>query len=427
MKFVAYGLNHTTAPIEVREKYALDPDKANKVLCGLRPSVSEAVFLSTCNRVEFYLATERVGESLGAVQKALGAVHHLKPGEFKKYFYSYEGVDAFYHLFRVASSLDSMVLGEAQILGQVKNAFREAMDADMVCTTLNGIFSRAFAAAKRVRSQTEIARMPTSVPGVALDLAKKTFQSFSGHPVLLLGAGEMIELTAKCLADWGVKDFFIANRTFENAREIAKKLGGTPLTLEEGLRRLDKVDILLTSAGGGVLVTNADLSRAVKSRSGKPLFIIDIGVPRNVDPEFGGIAGVHLYNIDDLSSISETNRGKRQKAVQEAETILREEVDRLCHWLNTLELVPTIVGLREKFENIREAEMAKFLAKNPHLGEKEHKKVDRLTRDIMAKLLHPPSANLKNIQRDTDRFEFARMLNELFSLKENGEKSKSHR
>jgi glutamyl-tRNA reductase len=235
--------------------------------------------------------------------------------------------------------------------------------------------------------------------------------------VLLLGAGEMIELTAKCLADSGVKNFFIANRTIENAREIARKLGGTPLSLEEGLRRLDEVDILLTSAGGGVLVTNADLSRAVKSRSGKPLFIVDIGVPRNVDPEFGGIAGVHLYNIDDLSSISETNRGKRQKAVQEAETILREEVDKLCHWLNTLELVPTIVGLREKFEKIRETELAKFLGKNRHLPEKERKKVERLTRDIMAKLLHPPSANLKNIKHDAARFEYARMLNELFLLK----------
>ena len=196
----------------------------------------------------------------------------------------------------------------------------------MVCTTLNGVFSRAFSAAKRVRSQTEIARMPTSVPGVALDLAKKTFHSLQGHPVLLVGAGEMIELTAKCLADSGVKDFFIANRTFENARNIAQKLGGTPLALEEGLHRLDQVDILLTSAAGGILVTNADLSRTVKSRGGKPLFIIDIGVPRNVDPEFGGIAGVHLYNIDDLSSISESNRAKRQKAVQEAEVILKEEV-----------------------------------------------------------------------------------------------------
>ena len=417
MKFIAYGMNHTTAPIEVREKYVLPPEKVREVLQKLKAKTAEAVFLPTCNRVEFYMATNRVEDSLEEIHNAVNLFHHMKPAEIKKYFYFYEGPEAFIHLFRVASSLDSMVLGEAQILGQVKDAYQESLEAGMTGTILNGIFSRAFSAAKKVRSQTEIARMPTSVSSVAVDLAKKIFRSLAEHQVLLLGAGEMSELTAKYLVDSGVSGFFIANRTFDKAKSIAQKLSGTALTLEDGLKKIGQVDIVLTSVGGGgFLLTKNDIEKTMKSRNGRSLFIIDIGVPRNVDPEAGRLESVYLYNIDNLSSIAEENKGVRQKAVEFAETLLKAEVDKLCSWLDTLELVPTVVRLRERFETIRKSELDEFFRKNSDLPEKEKKEVERLTKDLLGKLLHDPSVNLKKVESSVDRFEYARMLGEIFSL-----------
>jgi glutamyl-tRNA reductase len=418
MKFIVYGLNHTTAPIEVREKYALEQDRVLEVLRGLKPQASEGVFLSTCNRVEFYLTTETVDRTIEDTHKTLGSFHKLKPADIKKYFYLYEDSDAFFHLFRVASSLDSMVLGEAQILGQVKEAYEGSKEAGMTGTLLNGIFARAFAAAKKVRSQTDIARMPTNVSSVAVDLAKKIFRSLNEHKVLLLGAGDMSELTAKYLVDSGVSGFYVANRTLDKAKTLAAKLGGKPMTMEEGIKKIAEVDILLTSVGGTFTLKREDVEKLIKSRNGRSLFIIDIGVPRNVDPEVGKLESVYLYNIDNLSAIANENKGERQKAVEVAEGILRAEVDQLCSWLMSLELVPTITRLRDSYETIRQNELQDFFKQFPNLPEKEKKAIERLTRDITVKVLHEPTVNLKKVEDKVDRFEFARMLREIFSLKD---------
>ena len=414
MKFIAYGLNHVTAPLSVREKYALPPEKVSELLSRLKPSAPEAVFLSTCNRVEFYLATEKADQSREEIRDLLSQFHRLKPAEAKKYFYSYEGPEAFHHLFRVAASLDSMVVGEAQILGQVKEAYLGSHESGMTGATLNGIFHRAFGAAKRVRSQTEIARMPVSVSSVAVDLAKKIFSSLSEHPVLLLGAGEMGELTAKYLVDAGVRDLFIANRTLEKAEALASRLGGQALSISEGIGKIREVDILLTSLGGSFLLKHSELEGVMKNRKGRSLFIIDIGVPRNVEPESGELESVYLYNVDDLSTIVQSNRGQRQKAVEEAESILKEEVEKLCEWLSTRELVPTLVRLRDRYEEVRKLEWEEFLRKHPDLPEKERKTLERLTQSLTAKLLHDPTVRLKQINVEADRFEYARMLNDLF-------------
>jgi len=421
MKFIAYGLNHTTAPIEVREKYALERDKVFEVLRGLKPKATEGVFLSTCNRVEFYLASETVDDVIEETHKALSSIHRLKPADIKKYFYLYEDSEAFFHLFRVASSLDSMVLGEAQILGQVKDAYEGSKETGMTGVLLNGIFSRAFAAAKKVRSQTDIARMPTNVSSVSVDLAKKIFRSLEEHRFLLLGAGEMSELTAKYLADGGVRGFYIANRTLDKAKTLASRLGGTALSLDEGIKKIAEVDIVLTSLGGGFSLNKADIEKLIKSRGGRSLFIIDVGVPRNIDPEVGKLESVYLYNIDNLSAIADENKGERQKAVEVAESILREEVDKLCSWLMSLELVPTIKRLRDQYESIRQTEYLDFLKQFPHLSDKEKKAIERLTRDITVKVLHDPTVNLKKVESQVDRFEFARMLHEIFSLKDHHE------
>ena len=417
MKFIAYGLNHRTAPVSVREKYALTPEQVGEALSGLKATAPQAVFLSTCNRVEFYLATDHDQESVETVHRFLFKHHKLKPKEIARYFYHYEGPEAFLHLFRVASSLDSMVLGEAQILGQVKEAYEAASAAGTLGPTLNGVFHRAFAAAKRVRSQTEIARMPTNVSSVAVSLAGKIFSPLSERQVLLIGAGEMSELTAKYLYDAGVRGFRIANRTLEKAKTLAASLGGKAMTLDEALAGLSDVDIILTSvAGAQPLLTKEKLEEAMRRRNGNSLFIIDTGVPRNVEESASEIGSLYLYNIDDLSQMANRNRDERQKASQNAEAILKEEVEKLCSWLNTLELVPTVVRLREKYETARKRELEEFFQKNPAMGEKERKAVEKLTHDLIGKLLHEPTVNIKKVFHETDRFEYARMLSEIFSL-----------
>lgn len=414
MKFIVYGLNHVTAPISVRERYALPQEKIEAVLKNLKTFASEAVILSTCNRVEFYLSTEREEDCLTEIHRILNSLHRLKPPEFKKYFYLYEDSEAYLHLFRVASSLDSMVVGEAQILGQAKESYQLAHEAGMAGATMNSIFHRAFSAAKRVRSQTEIARMPVSVPSITVKQARKIFSQFSEHHVLLLGAGEMSELTVKYLIDAGVKNLLISNRTLKKAQTLAARLGGKALSLSEGLGKISQVDILMTSIGGRFKLRRRVLEAAMATRKGKPLFIIDIGVPRNVDPEVGDLEGVHLYNIDDLAAIAETNQRERQKAVLEAEAILREEADELSSWISSRKLAPTIVRLREHFEGIRRAELEEFHNRHKHLPEKERKAVEKLTQDMVAKLLHNPSVNLKKIPYESDKFDYARMLNEIF-------------
>jgi glutamyl-tRNA reductase len=420
MKFIAYGLNHVTAPISVRERYALPPEGVSEVLARLKPFAAEAVFLSTCNRVEFYLNAQDEAKCLLEVREALSRYHRLKPAEVKKYFYLHEGPEAFLHLFRVAASLDSMVVGEAQILGQVKEAFQGSRDADMVGSTFHGIFERAFSAAKRVRTQTEIARMPVNVSSVAVDLAKKIFSDLSEHGALLVGAGEMGELTAKYLSDAGARSLFIANRTLDKAQGLASRLGGKALSLDRALDQLLEVDVLLLSLGSSpAWLKRAQLEQALKARKGRSLFIIDLGVPRNVDPEAGKLDSVYLYNIDDLSRIAEANRGQRQKAVEDAEAILRQEVDVLCDWLSSLELVPTVVKLREHFESVRQAELEEFFRKHSTLDEKGRQAVERLTQDLVQKLLHDPSVNLRKTKDASDRYEFARMLEAIF-LKSKG-------
>jgi glutamyl-tRNA reductase len=362
------------------------------------------------------LTTNDVEKAVEEAHKALNHIHRLK-SESKKYFYLHEGPQAFLHLFRVASSLDSMVLGEAQILGQVKNAYEYSKEKGMTGSLLNGIFARAFSAAKKVRNQTDISRMPTNVSSVAVDLAKKIFRSLSENQVLLLGAGEMSELTAKYLVDGGVKGFYIANRTLDKAKSLASKLGGQALDLEAGLEKLKEVDIVVTSVGGGFLLKKEDVEKWVKARGGRSLFIIDIGVPRNVAPEVGKLESVYLYNIDNLSAIADENKSERQKAVASAEVILKEEVDELCSWLTSLELVPTITRLRDRYEIVRQRELESFMEQFGHLPEKEKKAIERLTKNITSKVLHDPMVNLKNVEDQVDRFEFARMLTEIFGLK----------
>jgi glutamyl-tRNA reductase len=315
----------------------------------------------------------------------------------------------------VAASLDSMVVGEAQILGQVKEAFQGSREAGAVGSAFHGIFERAFAAAKRVRSQTEIARMPVNVSSVSVDLARKIFADLGEQTALLVGAGEMGELTAKYLSDAGVERLLIGNRTLDKAKALASKMGGEALTLEGSRERLQEADIVLISLGGvpGWL-KRAELETVMRTRKGRALFLIDLGVPRNIDPEAGKLDSVYLYNIDDLSRIAESNKAQRQKAVEAAEVILQEEVADLTEWLSSLELVPVVVRLREHFEGIRKSEMEEFFRQNGRLSEREKQVLERMSRDLTQRLLHDPSVNLRQVKDPNDRYGFARMLEEIF-------------
>ena len=375
MKFIVYGLNHITAPIEIREKFALSDSDILEFFKKIKNKTSDIVFLSTCNRVEFYfLSFKNEKEIIKELINYLNQFYSLKDSDIKKYFYYHEGEAAYLHLFRVASSLDSMVIGEPQILGQVRSAYQQAVNANMVGSILNNIFLRAFVAAKKVRTQTEISRMPISISSIVVDLSKRIFSSLQEKQVLLFGAGEMGELTAKYLSLEGVKNLWIANRTYEIANSLAKSLNGFPLTLEEGLRKIGSIDIIVTSIlNEKPFLTLEKIKALLLKRDFKPLFIIDIGVPRNVDSMVGKLASVYLYNIDDLASIAKINHGMRQKWIVVAEEILDLEIKKLNVWINNLQLVPTIKSFFKKFDDIRAMEVSKFIKKNNEFSEKEIK------------------------------------------------------
>jgi glutamyl-tRNA reductase len=403
--------------VEVRERYALPPEEARVLVASLKPAATEALFLSTCNRVEFYLLADDPEAALDRVRRLLQERHRLKDAEIAKYFCRRDGVEAFRHLFRVAGSLDSMVVGEAQILGQVKDAYQAAVEANTAGPLLNGAFQRAFASAKRIRSQTDIARLPVSVSSVAVDLALKIFSRLEEHRALVLGAGEMSESAARHLVSAGVGRFWVANRTLEKAKALAHELGGTAMTLEQGLDSLHEAYIVLSSVGGDRPTLTADrVQRAMDRRRGKPLFLIDIGVPRNIEPEAGRLDSVYLFNIDDLSRVAQSNRDERSKALALAEAVLEEELQGLLAWVNNLSLVPTITRLRERVEEIRGGEWADFLRRNPGIDPGLKEKVEHLTRSLAAKFLHEPTVRLKKHGVESQRFRYARALRDLFGL-----------
>jgi glutamyl-tRNA reductase len=418
MKFIVYGLNHITAPIEIREKFALSDSDILEFFKKIKNKTSDIVFLSTCNRVEFYfLSFKNEKEIIKELINYLNQFYSLKDSDIKKYFYYHEGEAAYLHLFRVASSLDSMVIGEPQILGQVRSAYQQAVNANMVGSILNNIFLRAFVAAKKVRTQTEISRMPISISSIVVDLSKRIFSSLQEKQVLLFGAGEMGELTAKYLSLEGVKNLWIANRTYEIANSLAKSLNGFPLTLEEGLRKIGSIDIIVTSIlNEKPFLTLEKIKALFLKRDFKPLFIIDIGVPRNVDSMVGKLASVYLYNIDDLASIAKINHGMRQKWIVVAEEILNLEIKKLNVWINNLQLVPTIKSFFKKFDDIRAMEVSKFIKKNNEFSEKEINKIDHLTQNIIAKLLHSPTVNLKTIETESKKEKYMEILSDIFNL-----------
>ncbi len=416
------GINHKTAPVEVREKLAFknSPLHPLEKLKSENPFFKEAYFLSTCNRVEFYFVLDPEDKTLfmEKFSKFLERETGLKWEELKKYLYFFKGEEVIKHLFEVACGLDSMVLGEPQILGQVKDAYKQALSVKTCGLVLNRLLHRCFFSAKRVRTETGIGGGAVSVSYAACILAKKILGSLKNKKVLLVGAGEMAELACMHLVSAGIKEVLIANRTFSRAVELAEKFKGKAYPLEELKSALIEADIVISSTGAPeFIITRNTISSILKPRKYKPLFIIDIAVPRDVEPEVNEIENVYLYDIDDLKMVVEESLKERQKEALKARTIIEEEVLKFKKWLDELEYYPTLRALSEKAEKIRQKELAKTLKKLKHLSEEEKEAIEILTKSLVQKILYYPINFIKKGYHAEGKYAIS-IIREIFELDE---------
>jgi glutamyl-tRNA reductase len=401
MEIAVVGLSHKTAPVHIREKVAFAQDCLHEVARAVRglEGVNEGVILSTCNRVEVYAATRRREQGVESLIRYLAEYHEIPLEELRPHIYVFAGVDAVRHVFRVASSLDSMVVGEPQILGQVKDAYDKAVQGSATGHVLNRFMHKAFTTAKRVRTETRIAQAAVSVSFAAVELARKIFGELSGKHVMVLGAGEMCELAATHLFENGVSRVTVTNRTFERAEKLAAQFDGNAVPFESFSEHLQDVDIIISSTGAPHHVLEAaQMREAMKVRRQKPMFLIDIAVPRDIDPAINDLPNVFLYDVDDLTGIVEGNKKERAKEAQKAELIVGEEVEGFLRWVKTLEVTPTIRMLRDRFDEIRKVEVEKTVKGfGDEMTNKQRKSLEAMSQAIVNKILHEPTLYLKGL------------------------------
>ncbi|MBF0557426.1 MAG: glutamyl-tRNA reductase [Nitrospirae bacterium] len=420
MKVLVIGLNHKTADVETRERLAFNGTKLDEGILGLRNicGVKEVALLSTCNRVEIYACVHDLQEAVESIKDFLASFHNLTRNDFEKSLYTLNGTDAVRHVLRVASSLDSMVVGEPQILGQLKDVFDFALSKKTTGILLNKLMKKAISTAKRVRTETKIAENAVSISFAAVELARKIFTDLSGKSFMLLGAGEMAELAARHLVNNGVKEVAVVNRTYERGCELASEFNGRAVRFEEFLHELVQMDIIICSTGApSYVLVKEQMNKVMKERKHRPVFIIDISVPRNIDPEINKIENVYLYDVDDLQEVIDFNIQERQKEAEVAQQIIDEEVDKFIKWMSSLDSVPTIVALRRKAEEIKNEEFEKFRGKYSDLGEERLKAVEYLASSIVNKLIHPPTSALKEDAEDRD--ELIAMIKKLYGINGN--------
>jgi glutamyl-tRNA reductase len=422
LKIVLLGMNHESAPIGVRERLAVSEPTPLLEKLVASDEIEEAVLFSTCNRVEVVALTRSPDAARLRLQSFFArdlAENDLPDGhDLANLTYAYEDGHAVRHVLRVASALDSMVVGEPQILGQTKDAYRAAVDCGACGPILGRLFQHAFATAKRVRTETRIAERPVSVARVAVDLANHIFEDFEHKRALLIGAGEMIELAVRALRDQGLASISVANRSPEHAETLASAFGASAHGLDELAALLADADMVLTSIGGDRPILTVDLvSDALRERSHRPLFVIDIGVPRNADPDIDGIENVYRYDLDDLGSVANQNSELRQREAERATQIVAEEQQRFDGWLAALRAVPTIRHLLSRAEGIRSGELERTLARL-ELGESEQAAVEALTRSIVNKILHAPVSRLKREAEREEGMAYLEVARVLFDLDE---------
>jgi glutamyl-tRNA reductase len=362
-----------------------------------REGVSEAVILSTCNRVEITVTTDDRSDPQAIVDSFLNDQKNISADKIAANLYRHEGREAIHHLFRVAASLDSMVVGEPQILGQLKTAYASAKDCGALCGWLDALMTRAFGVAKRVRSETGVGQMAVSVSYAAVELARKIFSSLSNRTIMIVGAGKMSELAARHLRRSGASHVFVTNRTHERAVEMAALFQGTPVEYTRFVSMLPEVDIVITSSGAPHYILHKDeMQRVIAARRNKPMFLIDIAVPRNIEPTVNDVDNVYLYDIDDLQEVVNSNLRERMKEADHAEGMVTEEVDRMMVRLKVAEVTPTIVGLQEQLEQIRAAEIDKMRRKCGPLTPEMEQAIEAMTHAIINKVAHGPISELRS-------------------------------
>ncbi|MEA3292709.1 MAG: glutamyl-tRNA reductase [Pseudomonadota bacterium] len=412
MHLLALGLNHNTAPVDLRERTAFNGDELGQAVRDLAASTGarEVTILSTCNRTELYCGQERRDPE--PVVDWLGAQGGLKQNELQRCLYEYPDEQAVKHAFRVASGLDSMVLGEPQILGQMKQAFATAHKAGATGKVLNRLFQHTFSVAKQVRTDTTIGASAVSVAYAAVDLAKRIFSHLSEQTVLLIGAGETIELVARHLKQNGVGHMIVANRSIERAQVLADEVDSEAISLAEIPNRLHEADILVASTASTLpILGKGAVEQALKKRKRKPMFLVDLAVPRDVEPEVGELRDAFLYTVDDLKSVVEENMGSRREAAREAEQIIDLQVVRFMRWMRSLDSVPTICTLRESLDEISRRELERAL-RRVRAGEDPKQAMAQLARALTNKFAHHPSQALRqaDIEGNSGMISAARKL-----------------
>jgi glutamyl-tRNA reductase len=419
MSIVVVGLNHKTAPVEVREKLSFPEATVPEALGKLASyeGVNECIIVSTCNRVEIYASVQESKDGVGRIKQFISDYHGIAPEVLDRSLYVHSEAKGARHVFRVASSLDSLVVGEPQILGQLKDAFDLGLKAKTTSTVLNKLMKKAISVAKRVRTETRLAEGAVNISFAAVELARKIFGALDGKAVMLLGAGEMAELAARHLLNNGVKTIMVANRTFERAVELANEFKGSAVRFEDFPTEMVMADILICSTGAPNYVVRPDMvGKVMKERRHKPIFMIDISVPRNIDPGVDKVDNVYLYNVDDLQGVVNTNVQGRQQEAEKAEEIVTQEVETYLQWERSLDAVPTIVDLREKIEDFRRKELDKTLCQLNGISDEQRRALDIMSQAIVNKILHAPLVVLKQAAASPEGGDVISIARKIFNL-----------
>jgi glutamyl-tRNA reductase len=422
MELFVLGLSHKTAPIDVRERLAVPEREIPKALeaLGEVPELAERMFFTTCNRAEVYgVAEGALSTAVEATRASLERYRNLDSSALAGALYAYDGAEAVRHVFRVASSLDSMVIGEPQILGQVKAAYTVARSQQATGIILNNLLEQAFHVAKRVRTETGIATAPVSISSVAVELARKIFGDLEGRTVLILGAGEMAELALRHLVDDGVRSILVANRSHDRAVALAEQFHGRAVTFDTFHQEMLAADIVISSTSAPHLILKKeDVQAIILERRHRPIFLIDIANPRDIDPGCNEVDNVYLYNIDDLQSVVSTNLKEREREAERAEVIIEREVGVFQAWLRGLDVVPTIVSLRGRVEEIRATELQKAMSRMGDLTPEQRETIASMTTAMINKILHQPMSELRRRAVHQDGHVYSAVLRRLFGLED---------
>jgi glutamyl-tRNA reductase len=417
-ELLALGVSHKTAPVEIREKLALPEPRAAEFLRDLRGNadVQEAVAISTCNRTELYLVVGDPVEAEGRVLSMLSSQAGIRPTELASTIYSYRNCDAARHLYRVTAGLESMIVGEAEVQGQVKRAYDAALAGETVGPLTNHLFKAALKAGKRVRTETGIAERHLSLPGVAVALAKEQLGSLSDRSVVIVGTGETSELTARALADSGGRTVFVASRRRARAVSLARRYGGTSVSFDELPMALETADIVVAATASPHLLLEArELAEVMRARGGRPILLIDLAVPRDIDAGCADLDGVSLYDIDDLEAVVARNRRVRQAEARRAEGIIEQEIQQFAAWLGSLEVLPTVSALRAAADEIVEQVLRENERKWESASPRDRERIEALARAVANRLLHDPTLRMKELRDDRVHARMA-LVRELFGL-----------